>query len=35
MSVPTVLYIKGGTVTDSQVGVAAKAKRVEKIDKML
>ncbi|MBU0741932.1 thioredoxin [bacterium] len=35
MSVPTVLYIKGGTVTDSQVGLTAKEKMIEKIDKML
>ena len=35
MAVPTVLYIKDGTVTDSQVGVSGKEKMIEKIDKML
>jgi thioredoxin 1 len=35
MSVPTVLYIKAGTVTDSQVGMTTKAKMIEKIDNML
>ena len=35
MSVPTVLYMKAGAVTDSQVGVTTKAKMIEKIDKML
>ena len=35
MSVPTVLYMKNGAVTDSQVGLTNKANMVEKIDKML
>ncbi len=35
MSVPTVLYMKDGTVTDSQVGLTTKDKMIEKIDKML
>lgn len=35
MSVPTVLYMKSGAVTDSQVGLTTKAKMVEKIDNML
>jgi len=35
MSVPTVLYIKGGEVTDSQIGLTNKDKMVEKIDRML
>ncbi len=35
MSVPTVLYIKGGQVRDSQIGVLAKEKMVAKIDNLI
>ena len=35
MSVPTVLYIKGGEVKAQQVGLTAKDKMVEKIDALL
>ncbi|NTV03718.1 thiol reductase thioredoxin, partial [bacterium] len=35
MSVPTVLYIKGGQVRDSQIGVLAKEKMAAKIDNLI
>ncbi len=35
MSVPTVLYMKGGEVQDQQIGLTSKDNMVEKIDKML
>jgi thioredoxin 1 len=35
MSVPTVLYIKGGQVRDSQIGVIAKEKMAAKIDNLI
>jgi thioredoxin 1 len=35
MSVPTVLYIKGGDVKDTQIGLVPKNKMVEKIDALL
>ncbi len=35
MSVPTVLYMKNGAVTDSQIGVSSRDKMVEKINNML
>ncbi len=35
MSVPTVLYLKGGDVKDTQVGLVAKDKMVEKINALL
>ncbi len=35
MSVPTVLYIKGGQVRDSQIGVLAKEKMAAKIDSLI
>ncbi len=35
MSVPTVLYLKGGQVRDSQIGVLAKEKMVAKIDNLI
>jgi len=35
MSVPTVLYIKGGQVRDSQIGVLAKEKMAAKIDGLI
>ena len=35
MSVPTVLYMKGGNVKDTQVGLAPKAKMIEKINSLL
>ncbi len=35
MSVPTVLYMKGGQVVDSQIGVSPKDKIVEKIESKL
>ena len=35
MSVPTVLYMKGGEVKNTQVGLASKDKMIEKIDLML
>ena len=35
MSVPTVLYLKGGQVRDSQIGVLAKEKMAAKIDNLI
>lgn len=35
MSVPTVLYLKGGQVRDSQIGVLAKEKMAAKIDSLI
>jgi thioredoxin 1 len=35
MSVPTVLYMKDGDVKDTQIGLAPKAKMVEKLDALL
>jgi thioredoxin 1 len=35
MSVPTVLYMKGGDVKDTQVGLAGKDKIVQKINALL
>ena len=35
MSVPTVLYMKNGAVTDSQIGLSSREKMVEKINNML
>ncbi len=35
MSVPTVLYMKGGEVKDQQIGLASKDKMIEKIQAML
>jgi len=35
MSVPTVLYMKGGTVQDQQIGLTSKDKMVEKINALL
>lgn len=35
MSVPTVLYLKGGQVRDSQIGVLAKDKMAAKIDNLI
>lgn len=35
MSVPTVLYIKGGEVKDKQIGLVPKDKMVEKINALL
>jgi thioredoxin 1 len=35
MSVPTVLYMKGGEVQDQQIGVSSKDKMIEKINAML
>ncbi len=35
MSVPTVLYMKGGQVREQQIGVAPRAKIVEKIEQKL
>lgn len=35
MSVPTVLYMKGGKVQDQQIGLTSKDKMVEKINALL
>ena len=35
MSVPTVLYMKGGQVRDSQIGVSSKEKMTAKIEGLL
>ncbi len=35
MSVPTVLYMKGGEVKDTQIGLAPKDKMAEKLDALL
>ena len=35
MSIPTVLFIKGGQIVDKQVGAAPKKVYVEKLEKLL